>query len=57
MKWWIYAVAAIVTAVGMYPITDFSKGEEVVGFLVVTLAGCALFGFVGNCLWWRGWKR
>ena len=39
--------------------TNFSRDEEVVGFLVVTLAGCALFGFVGNGLYacWRGRKR
>ena len=54
MKWWIYAVAAIVTAVGMYPMADFSSVGEVVGFLIAVLAGCALGGYVGNWLydWW-----
>jgi hypothetical protein len=58
MKRRIYGFAAIVTAAAMYPMTNFSEVEEVVGFLVVILAGCALGGYVGNWLydwlydWW-----
>jgi xanthine/uracil permease len=51
MKWRIFAVAAIVTAVRMYPTTNCSSVEGVIGFLIGTLVGCALWGFVGNWLY------
>ncbi len=53
--WSIYAISAIVTAVGLYPLMDFSRDEEVVGFIVCILAGCALWGYIGSWLYicWR----
>jgi hypothetical protein len=57
-KWRIYLAAALLTALAMYPKaagTGFST-EGVVYWIVGTLVGGAVWGFIGNWVYGR-WKK